>query len=138
MQRRSFIRSLAIGVALLLGGVVGIGLVRSRGYIGRLVRSRLTYVNPSGELLEQFSSDFLTYSPSRLRKTLESVALFSGAYDLLQRIGMKTQKTALDEHILRVFLLSTDFFKRFSPEVRYTGFYDPHLFACQNPFARLD
>jgi hypothetical protein len=92
-----------------------------------VLRRDLYYLEIEAGAVEAFAADF---------RAVNGIAPNGGRQDLLEALG----QNEIDEAIVIMFLLSSDFFRNGAGEtrtVRYLAYYDPHKSACGNPFAEL-
>lgn len=136
---------------LFLGSIVGAGVAATAvGFavlplspelrLKQLLRSRLSYLTFSDDVVDAFMRDFSADSPDRfahLRSTayVGQKALYS--QDLVTS-GLPIFR--FERFVISAFLLSTDFFRRGAQTdtpLRYVAYNDPYKVGCANPFARI-
>lgn len=143
LRRVSRRRFLLLGSGLAAAFAFRVGWRFQRGTCQNLIRSvvrrRLPYLKITDGDVQRFVEDYEKNMPSRKAKRFAALSGIPGAYPMLLRKG-HPDLVAFEEGVSGTLLLSTDLFLQgANPEnpVKYLGLYDPHAFACSNPFADL-
>lgn len=142
LTRRKVLWS-ALGGVVLTGtyGVVKWFTAKPQDIIVAILHRRLGYLNLKGDDITKFSEDYLTEKAAFIRK-LTVLSVFSDPltyftpYPFLP-FGHAFRR--MEDSIVSLFLLSTDFFQNDADEKRaieYLGFYDPFNAICRNPLMR--
>lgn len=141
-NRRQFIVSIAAGLA----GLISWRYIDSdqKGAITAIILRRLHYLklDPSG--VDQFAKDLARrniVSGNKLRLIDMAGPAYTEFYSHLGNNTLSRNFNHGEEHIVQMYLLSTDFFSNACDEsrvVRYIEFYEPvvKITPCSSPFAR--
>jgi hypothetical protein len=150
LSRRSLLLSSIATSVFTMTGIVGISMARAdpaEVLVRAVIRDRFPNVRMTEDDLSRFVSDYLVQGTSPLDRWLlrlaASVPDFSLSDDLRAQLPDRLQNkfAALENGIMNMFLLSTDFFLRSAedgPVVSYVAFADPFSNPCMNPLARFD
>jgi hypothetical protein len=101
----------------------------------------------SDEDFSRFTADYLTYMKGEGRRWLVRLAGWMpglGTGDALRAslpAAVQRRLVAVEDDIMHVFLMSTDFFLRRledGPTVSYLAYGDPLVSPCSNPLASFD
>lgn len=142
MKRRSFIKMLAAGTAI-LGVFGGIQLAQRReDLMEAIIRRKLSYLKIESEGLNQYIQDFLQTRDKVWNKSWSKLQAydFYGKFHAIIPVSEESNfhfnYTDYTEDLVRNYLLSTDFFisgMDESKELEYLGFFNPHKYPCRNP-----
>jgi len=106
-----------------------------------ILERRVGYLNVDRVTFRHFAKDYLLsrQQHSRMMSLLSGLSLplrYFSPYDWLQQ---NSGYQRLEDSIVSLYLLSTDFFQNDANEQRqvaYLSFYDPFVTVCRNPFNR--
>ena len=106
-----------------------------------ILKRRVGYLRVEPNTFHTFAKDYLEhkkeYKGELAKLSVVSLPLqFLSPYNWL-RSGHALWR--LEDNVVSLFLLSTDFFQNNADEsraVKYLSFYDPYIVVCRNPFAR--
>ena len=141
-RRRLLMISGFAGAAVLLGSAARLVSGPRHSYVKAVVRKRLHYLTFSEEVLEQFSRDFIDFTPA-MNASRGKILSFGGVTlsRALGRIGgtdMAFRIDSFEQKIASDFLKATDFFDAGADTERaleYYAFPNPYTNPCRNALA---
>lgn len=104
-----------------------------------ILERRVGYLQVEPAIFERFAADYVEFRKDYKRQ-LSILSIVSLPLQYVTPYGWLEQGSALrrlEDNVVSLFLLSTDFFEHGADEARtvgYVGFYDPYDLACRNPF----
>jgi hypothetical protein len=150
LSRRTLLVGGVAGVVVAGTGIAAIGVAAAHPaehLVRAVIRDRFPDIRMTEDDLGRFTADFLVHGVSPAERWMlrlaRSVPGFVSNEGLRARLpGRLRQKLlAVEDNIMNMFLLSTDFFLRRSedgPMVTYQTYADPLVNPCTNPLACFD
>jgi hypothetical protein len=150
LSRRSLLLGGIATSVLTATGIAGVSVARADPaeiLVRSVIRDRFQDVRMTEEDLSRFAGDYVAQTTSPIDRWLlrlaGSVPDFSLSDDLRAQLPdrLRNKLVALEDGVMNMFLLSTDFFLRNpedGPVVSYVAFADPLSNPCMNPLARFD
>jgi hypothetical protein len=150
LSRRTLLLGGAAGAVIAGTGIAGIGVAEAHPaehLVRAVIRDRFPDIRMTEDDLGRFAADFLVHgvSPAErwMLRLVGSVPGFVSSGGLQARLPSRLRRKllAVEDNIMNMFLLSTDFFLRRpedGPMVTYRAYADPLVNPCTNPLACFD
>jgi len=107
-----------------------------------ILKRRVGYLKVEPGTFHDFAARYLEQRSEHQKRLLRRLSLLGPALRLVSPyrwLGPAHSLRLLEDSVVSLYLLSTDFFQHGADEQRavtYVSFYDPYSIACGNPFAR--
>lgn len=144
ITRRVFVGVTVATFAAAVGGSSWLSAHSPEAYVRSVVRERLSYLSFGDDVLDQFTADFMRYSPAmadtRGRVISATGVVLSRALSRIAGSTWEDRVAAFEEKVASDFLLATDFFdegRDISRQLSYILFPEPYEFPCRNPLAEI-
>lgn len=107
--------------------------------IEAILARRLGHIRTEAKAFSAFSTQYLKARKEHEEQLrhLSTASLFLHFFSPYSWVGSRHPLRRLENNVVSMFLLSTDFFENGADEsrlVKYVAFYDPTAAICRNPF----